>query len=161
LPPIKPLSNLALYKSEIESALNVITPLQLAPPQSSCDNSKALECFVISYTSSDGDLFILLLTRYSNQDEAFNFGIGMEEQLKQNEHAAEINIPTTSGNYRWLVSSFIAGTPVYSGGATERAVSIYTVWGRTSVFVSQDEAIQIFSRLLDEQINKIRSNSSN
>lgn len=154
--PQKPLSDLALNKSEIEFAIQNIAPLTVNPPQDSCNIPTSLQCYETGYTSSEGDVLILVLARFSSPSEASNFGTGVKVQKEQIEHATDLNLPTTAGNYRWLDSGFISGAPMYYGGANENNVAILIEWGRTSVFVSQDEAIQTFSRLLDAQLNKLR-----
>ena len=95
------------------------------------------------------------LSRFATQDQAENFGIGMETVDEQQEHATGVNIPTTVDNYRWLVEYYLSGNPTYEGGACEDGVAILIDWGRTSTPVSQDEAVQAFSRLLDAQISRI------
>lgn len=154
LPPLKPLVNLAMTKAEIETELQVLTPLQeQASPI--CDNSGAVECFSSGFISNDGDVFVLVLESRLTHDEAFDYGIARQVQLKQVRHASDIDIPTTSGNFRWLMLSFVAGEPVYHGGATADNVAIYMIWSRSSL-IFEEEAVQAFSRLLDRQIAKIK-----
>ena len=155
LPPLKPLSELALSGSDIQYYLNSGASLQPASSQCSSSPQEFLECFRSEYTSSDGDFFVLELSRFATQEQAENFGIGMETVDEQQEHATGVNIPTTVDNYRWLVEYYLSGSPTYEGGACEDGVAILIDWGRTSTPVSQDEAVQAFSRLLDAQISRI------
>jgi len=157
LPPLKPLGSLALNKAEIETDLQVISPLG-ASPSSVCEGSTAPECFSASYTSDEGDAFVLVLTRYSNGEDASDFGFGIQTQLDIEKHATDVDIPTTAGNYRWLMLSFVGGGPTYHGGAKADNVAIYMVWSRLIIPISEEEAVQTFSRLLDRQIAKIRRN---
>ena len=156
----KPLSGIALNGSDLQYYLNLITPLQAVSPQAvssqSACSSEALACFTSSYTGSDGDLVLLELARFASQDQAENFGIGMLTTSKQSQYATELNIPTTAGNYRWLVEGYVSGSPVFTGGAAESGVAIMIIWGRTSIPISQDEATQAFGRLLDAQITRIK-----
>ncbi len=118
--PLKPLSAVALNKTEIDYALQSIAPLASAPPQKPCDVPTSLQCFEFGYTSSEGDVFVLLLARFADPDAAVNFGIGVKVGKEQSEHAADVNIPTTVNNYRWLDLGFIGGAPMYYGGANEK-----------------------------------------
>ena len=52
------------------------------------------------------------------------------------------------------------GNGLYYGGANEDDIAVFITWGRTSIAISQDEAIQVFSRLLDAQIKKIKERFS-
>lgn len=129
----------------------------MEPDSSKCASNLQglLECYHSGYTSSDGDFFILELDRFATHQQAEDFGISMETVNEQNYHATQVNIPTTVDNYRWLVESYVSGSPAYEGGACEDEVAILIDWGRTSIPVSQDEALQAFSRLLDAQISRI------
>lgn len=158
LPPLKALSSLALNKSELESALQTITPLESVSSQNLCNSLDSIGCYNSNFMSNDGDVFVLLLGSYSSSDDAFHFGIARQVQLKTEKHANDIDIPTTVGNHRWLIVSFIGGEPVYYGGADQGVVAIHMIWSRSGVLISETEAIQVFSRLLDAQIAKIRRN---
>lgn len=158
--PPPTLANVALSESEIEDALQSPVPLTLKSSQKSCDIEKSLECFQADYTSSVGDLFNLSLSRFSSTDGAVNFGIAMKVQQEQEGGATEMDIPTVLGNFRWLDVDATGGTPVYHGGANANSISVFLTWGRTSVPISGNEAVQAFSRLLDAQIAKIQSRYS-
>lgn len=154
-PELPTLGNLALSKAEIETDLRLVTPLEPIAAQF-CQNSNALQCVNYAFTSSDGDLFVLVLEKRSSHDEAVDYAIARSVQLKTEQHATEIDIPHSVGNYRWLVLSFIAGEPVYYGGAADDVVRIEMIWSRTSSLILEEEASQAFSRLLDRQIAKIK-----
>jgi hypothetical protein len=154
--PLEPLSSLALNKSRIEAALQLSTPLQQAP-SSMCDNSTVVECFSSGFISKNGDYFVLLLQRFSDEGGALNYGIARQKQLRKEHNAIDIDIPTTPGNQRWLMTDILIGKPTYYGGANNGEVSIHMIWSRTSSMISDAEAVQGFSRLLDAQISKIRS----
>ena len=154
-PELPTLGNLALNKAEIETDLRLVTPLETTAARI-CQNSNALACVNYAFTSSDGDLFVLVLERRSSHDEAVDYTIARSVQLKAEQHATEIDIPHSVGNARWLVLSFIAGEPVYYGGAADDVVVIEMIWSRTSSLILQEEASQAFSRLLDRQIAKIK-----
>lgn len=154
-PELPTLGSLALSKAEIETDLRLVTPLEVTAAKI-CQNSNALQCVNYAFTSSDGDLFVLVLERRSSHDEAVDYTIARSVQLKAEQRATEIEIPHSVGNARWLVLSFIAGEPVYYGGAADDVVVIEMIWSRTSSLILEEEAVQAFSRLLDRQISKIR-----
>jgi hypothetical protein len=151
--PLKPLHDLILNKAEIETALQVNVPLQ--PVSSSiCENSGNRECASEGFFYNEGDMFVLTLERLSSHDEAIKYGIFTQDYWETDLHAIHVDIPTTVGNYRWLMLSFL-GEPVYYGGASEGVVAIQMIWSRSPVLISDEEAVQTFSRLLDIQISKI------
>lgn len=155
-PPTKPLSEVGLSTGQLTNILGITSSVTRQTPGLPC-NTEALECFETNFTSKHGDFFLLHLSRFASQDKAIDFGIGVAVGLDKKYHTVDVDIPIGSGDYRWLMLGYLGGMPVYYGGASVNGVAIYATWGRTSVMVSEQEAVQVFSRLLDAQKIKIRT----
>jgi len=153
--PGRSLPRLALTEAELEFGLQAPTPLQAVTFQNRCDSLEALDCFNAHYLTTDGDMFVLLLGSFSNREEAVDFGTEQRAQLATEKQVEKIYLPETETNHLWLMVGSIGGAPIYYGGAVEDEVAIYMIWSRSSTSISEDEAIDVFSRLFEAQIRKI------
>jgi hypothetical protein len=153
--PVGPLHELLLSRSYISNILGIYGTTYIQE-ENSCANSHALECAEMGFVSNAGDSFHLSLERFGSKKEACDYGIGLNLSLNQKYHTTDLDFPTTVGNYRWLTQGFVYAAPVYYGGACENGIEAFSFWSRSDPPILEEEAIQMFSQLLDAQIAVLR-----
>ena len=152
----RPLVELALAGPEIQDDLGSSSPLVLNSSTRLCEIPRSIECFQAAYGSAGGDQVVLLLSRFTNLDDAVDFGLRMKYQLDEEQKGTEILVRVTPEDFRWLERADNRGITTYHGGGNEGGIAIYVTWQPVRA-LSDDNAALLFSSLLGAQLKKFDS----